>query len=192
MTASDVLSTMRRSADEQMRAGMVLLLPRLRRFARALTGSWHQADDLVQDTVVRAIASWNDATRLIHAEGWMFRIMRNAWIDTQRARRVRLDHADAVRMRPPDDSNGEDAAVARLTLGAVDDALQSLPEDQRTVLLLVCVEELSYAQAATVLDIRVGTVMSRLARARSTLRRLLDEPAAASRQQIEPAIGPAP
>jgi RNA polymerase sigma-70 factor, ECF subfamily len=70
--------------------------------------------------------------------------------------------------------------------------LQPLPEDQRTVLLLVCVEELSYAQAATVLDIRVGTVMSRLARARSTLRRLLDEPAAASRQQIEPAIGPAP
>jgi RNA polymerase sigma-70 factor, ECF subfamily len=182
---------MRRSADEQMRAGMVLLLPRLRRFARALTGSWHQADDLVQDTVVRAIASWNDATRLIHVEGWMFRIMRNAWIDTQRARRVRLDHADAVRTRPANDSSGEDAAVARLTLGAVDDALQSLPEDQRTVLLLVCVEELSYAQAAAALDVRVGTVMSRLARARATLRRLLDEPVTAGRQQIEPAIGPA-
>jgi RNA polymerase sigma-70 factor (ECF subfamily) len=181
---------MKRSADEQMRDGLVSLLPRLRRFARALTGSWHQADDLVQDTIVRAIASWNDETRLIHVEGWMFRIMRNAWIDMQRAKRVRVDYADAIRMKSDVESNGEDAAMARLTLGAVDDALQSLPEDQRTVLLLVCVEELSYAQAAAVLDVRVGTVMSRLARGRSTLRQLLNEPASSNRQQIEPAIGP--
>lgn len=181
---------MKRSADEQMRDGVVSLLPRLRRFTRALTGSWHQADDLVQDTIVRAIASWNDATRLIHVEGWMFRIMRNAWIDMQRAKRVRVDYADAIRMKSDTESNGEDAAMARLTLGAVDGALQSLPEDQRTVLLLVCVEELSYAQAAAVLDVRVGTVMSRLARGRSTLRQLLNEPASSNRQQIEPAIGP--
>ena len=120
----------------------------------------------------------------------MFRIMRNAWIDMQRAKRVRADYADAIRMKSDPECNGEDAAMARLTLGAVDDALQSLPEDQRTVLLLVCVEELSYAQAAAVLDVRVGTVMSRLARGRSTLRQLLNEPASSNRQQIEPAIGP--
>jgi RNA polymerase sigma-70 factor, ECF subfamily len=182
---------MKRSADEQMRDGLVSLLPRLRRFARALTGSWHQADDLVQDTIVRAIASWNDATRLIHVEGWMFRIMRNAWIDMQRAKRVRLDYADAVRARPLPERNGEDGAMARLMLGTVDAALQSLPEDQRIVLLLVCVEELSYAQAAEVLDVRIGTVMSRLARGRSTLRRLLNEPASSNEQQTESVIGTA-
>ena len=164
-----------------MRAGMVLLMPRLRRFARALTGSWHQADDLVQDTIVRAMASWNDATRLIYMEGWVLRIMRNAWIDMQRARRVRLEYADAFRMWSHSASNDEDATIARLTLGTVEAALRSLPEDQRTVLLLVCVEEMSYAQAAAILDIPVGTVMSRLARGRATLRQLLDEPH--SRQQ---------
>ena len=175
-----------------MRAGMVLLMPRLRRFARALTGSWHQADDLVQDTIVRAMASWNDATRLIHMEGWLLRIMRNAWIDMQRARRVRLEYADAFRMWSRSASNDEDATVARLTLGTVEAALRSLPEDQRTVLLLVCVEELSYAQAAAVLDIPVGTVMSRLARGRATLRRTPRRTDTAdNEQQIETCIGPA-
>ena len=110
-----------------MRAGMVLLMPRLRRFARALTGSWHQADDLVQDTIVRAMASWNDATRLIYMEGWVLRIMRNAWIDMQRARRVRLEYADAFRMWSRSASNDEDAAVARLTLGTVEAALGHCP-----------------------------------------------------------------
>ena len=174
-----------------MRAGMVLLMPRLRRFARALTGSWHQADDLVQDTVVRAMASWSDATRLIYMEGWVLRIMRNAWIDMQRARRVRLQYADEYRVWPRSASDGEDAAVARLTLGTVDAALQSLPEDQRAVLLLVCVEEMSYAQAAAVLEIPVGTVMSRLARGRAALRQLLNEPVAGNKQQVETCGGPA-
>jgi RNA polymerase sigma-70 factor, ECF subfamily len=145
----------------------------------------------VQDTVVRAIASWCEAAQSVHVDGWMYRIMRNAWIDMQRSKRVRLDYADALRMRSRSECGGEDAAVARLTLGAVDDALQSLPEDQRTVLLLVCVEDLSYAATAAVLDVPVGTVMSRLARARSTLRRLLDEPATSNRQQTESAIGSA-
>ena len=80
--------------------------------------------------------------------------------------------------------------MARLTLGTVEAALRSLPEDQRTVLLLVCVEEMSYAQAAAILEIPVGTVMSRLARGRATLRQLLDEPPADNKQQIETCIGP--
>jgi RNA polymerase sigma-70 factor (ECF subfamily) len=188
--ASHVSSNMKSSTEEQMRAGMVLLMPRLRRFARALTGSWHQADDLVQDTIVRAMASWNDATRLVYMEGWVLRIMRNAWIDMQRARRVRLEYADAFRMWSRTASDDEDATHARLTLGTVEAALRSLPEDQRTVVLLVCVEEMSYAQAAAVLEIPVGTVMSRLARGRATLRQLLDEPQTDSKQQIETCIGP--
>jgi RNA polymerase sigma-70 factor, ECF subfamily len=180
---------MKRSADEQMRAGMVLLLPRLRRFARALTGSRQLADDLVQDTIVRAISSWSDPTRLVYVDGWMFRIMRNAWIDIQRAKRVRLDYADAFRMNSLPERNGEDVMVARLTLGTVGAALQSLPEEQRSVLLLVCVEELSYASVAAVLDVPVGTVMSRLARGRSALRRLLNEPNACNEREKERVIG---
>ncbi len=81
--------------------------------------------------------------------------------------------------------------MARVMLGSVDAALQSLPEDQRIVVLLVCVEELSYAQAAEVLDVRVGTVMSRLARGRATLRRLLNEPATSNEPQTESVIGTA-
>jgi RNA polymerase sigma-70 factor, ECF subfamily len=93
-------------------------------------------------------------------------------------------------MRSRSASDDEDATIARLTLGTVEAALRSLPEDQRTVVLLVCVEEMSYAQAAAVLEIPVGTVMSRLARGRATLRQLLDEPQADSKQQIETCIGP--
>ena len=170
---------------------MVLLMPRLRRFALALTGSRHQADDLVQDTMVRAMGASADATRPNHVEGWMLRIMRNVWVDAQRAKRVRLQHADALRMQSRTECDGEDATIARFDLRVVDTALRSLPEDQRTVLLLVCVEELSYAQAAAMLDIPIGTVMSRLGRARSTLRRLLREPAINNTQQAETVSGSA-
>jgi RNA polymerase sigma-70 factor, ECF subfamily len=104
---------------------------------------------------------------------------------------VRLDYAEDLRMRSRPDTNVEDATVARLTLGAVDAAMRSLPEDQRTVLLLVCVEEFSYAQTAAVLDIPVGTVMSRLARGRATLRELLHEPASGRPQHAATAIGSA-
>ena len=175
-----------------MRSGMVLLMPRLRRFARALSGSWHQADDLVQDTIVRAIsalerrgapephgrlaASHHAQCLDRYAEGQEI----YGWITP------RTSACDPVR-----DTNAEDATVARLTLGAVDAAMRSLPEDQRTVLLLVCVEEFSYAQTAAVLDIPVGTVMSRLARGRATLRELLHEPASSRPQHAATAIGSA-
>ena len=129
----------------------------------------------MQETLLRAFGAWRHAgPRPPGLAAWMFRIMRNAWLDMQKAQRVRRQHADVIWARTPTETGGEDTALAALTLNAVDAALQSLPDEQRSVLLLVCVEELSYAQAAGILGIPIGTVMSRLARGRAALRRLVN------------------
>ena len=162
--------------DLRTRNELLAVLPRLRRFARGLTGSSHDADDLVQiacERAIRNIGQWNPTTRM---DSWLYRIVQTAWIDSRRANKVRADYAAAVTATATEEHGGEDQTVAALTVGAVDAALQQLPEEQRNVLLLVCVEQLSYAQAAEVLRIPVGTVMSRLARGRLALRRLVDGP----------------
>jgi len=153
-------------ADE-MRAALVRLLPRLRRFGIALTGSAADADELVQDTCERAIRrgeQLRDGSRL---DAWLYGIMRNRWSDEVRWRRLRqhdeIEAADHVA------TDGQRVADARMTLAAVRAGLASLSADYRTVLVLVCVDGLSYQEAADVLGIAVGTVMSRLARARREL-----------------------
>src|SRR5579871_5244508 len=100
------------SIEQQMRADLVSLLPRLRRFARSLTNNRHQADDLVQETMVRAIVAGNDPAASVRVDAWTFRIMRNAWIDMLKARRVRQEYADAVYAMPPEEIGGEDSAMA--------------------------------------------------------------------------------
>jgi RNA polymerase sigma-70 factor (ECF subfamily) len=148
---------------------MVALLPRLRRFALSLTGARDRADDLVQSTCERALRStgqWVPGTKL---DSWMFRIMRNLFIDGVRrakgeGRPEPVEEAlDAV------GEDGERSAEARLTLSAVEKAIGALPEDYRSVLVFVCIEEFSYKEAAAVLDVPIGTVMSRLSRARQNL-----------------------
>lgn len=151
-----------------IRPAMVALLPRLRAFAHALARSGDGADDLVQATcekALRAVDSWTPGTRL---DSWMFRIMQNHWIDTTRRERpqVPLDTALALEAVGED---GRRITEAKLTLGSVGRAIEAMPEDQRAVLVLVCVEDLSYREAADVLDVPIGTVMSRLARARRTI-----------------------
>lgn len=153
---------------------LLAALPRLRRFTRALTGNGHDADDLVQtvcERAIRQIAQFTPGTRM---ESWLFRIAQTAWIDHARARRVRVDHASAVLATAEEAAGGEHEAVDRVHIQRVDAALGSLPEEQRAVLALVCVEELSYAEAAQVLGIPVGTVMSRLSRGRLALRQLVE------------------
>lgn len=166
----------------EFRRQMVVLLPRLRAFARALARSGDAADDLVQATcekALRARESWTPGTRL---DSWMFRIMQNQWVDTIRRRRIQVpvDGPDA-----PGDlegADGERIVEARLTLSAVRRLIDELPEEQRTVLVLVCVEDLTYREAAEVLDVPVGTVMSRLSRARRGLHEAaFGEPAAPRR-----------
>src|SRR5215469_12456532 len=136
------------SADT-IRAQMVQLLPRLRRFAVALTGSTADGDDLVQDTVERALKSlhqWEPGTRL---DNWMFRIAKNRFIDTRRSHK----RSGVVTMETPEDapsvvSDGARAAEAKLMLADAAAALQKLPVEQREALALVALEGLSYRDAA--------------------------------------------
>lgn len=146
---------------------IVTLLPRLRGFARALARSQDAADDLVQATCEKALRhgeSWTPGTRL---DSWLFRIMRNHWIDTVRRARPEtpLDGSEAA--LPSED--GRRTVEARLALADVRAITDALPDEQRMVLMLVCVEEMSYREAAELLDVPIGTVMSRLARARAAI-----------------------
>ena len=164
--------------SDSLKAEMIQLLPRLRAFARGLTRSWEQADDLVQSACEKALRNSDSFQAGTRMDAWMFRIMRNAWIDVIRARRE----------TEPLDMTGDDPALAgddgrrtveaRLHLAAVQRAIAILPEEQRTILLLVCVEGMRYREVAAALGIPEGTVMSRLARARIALGRALDPPEA--------------
>lgn len=148
---------------------LVAALPRLRRFALSLCRRGDVADDLGQTTVERAVASraqYDPATRL---DPWLFRILRNAWIDMTRrtaTRGTEIDVGDAPEAAVID---GDRVTEARLMLRQTEAAIATLPVDQREVLLLVCFEEMSYAEAAEVLGVPKGTVMSRLSRARVAL-----------------------
>lgn len=164
---------------DNIRAGMVELLPRLRRFAYSLTGNRDQADDLVQETCARALArvdQWQPGTRL---DSWMYRIAQNIWLDRCRSNAIRGESVDLDTQEHVSGSDGRDVTESRLTLGAVNASIAQLPPDQRILVGLVCIEGLSYKEAANVLEVPIGTVMSRLARARKALHdALFAEPAA--------------
>lgn len=151
---------------EQIRDQIISLLPRLRRFARTITRNPHDADDLVQISIERALLrheQWRPESRF---ESWMFGIIRNAWIDEVRSRRRR----DRVFLPEESGENVSDAAGGSpANLLAVQDALAALPEEQRMAVALVLIEGLSYKEAADVLAVPIGTVTSRLARGREAL-----------------------
>ena len=149
---------------------ILAVLPNLRRFALSLTGNLPDADDLLQSTVERVLA--RGAPDDVHMLRWLFRVCRNLWIDELRARKVRETAA-----QEPDEigelaSGGESDVIAGLALTEAGKVIQAMPAEQREVLALVAVEGFSYREAAGLLDIPIGTVMSRLARARA---RLIDE-----------------
>jgi RNA polymerase sigma-70 factor (ECF subfamily) len=134
----------------------------------ALTGSAADTDDLVQSTCERVLLRSDQLRELNRLDAWLYGIMRNIWIDEMRHRRVRRhDQIDAAAHVIGED--GQATADGRINLAAVRLAMTQLPAEQRTVLLLVCVDGLSYKEAAEVLGIPVGTVMSRLSRARQDL-----------------------
>lgn len=148
---------------------LIASLPVLRRFALSLCKRGDVADDLVQLTAERAFKareSYDPATRL---DAWLFRILRNAWIDMTRKQTTRGTEIDVTDNPELISVDGRDVVEAKMALSETEQALASLPEDQRAVLLLVCVEGLSYAEAAETLDVPKGTIMSRLARGRSAL-----------------------
>jgi RNA polymerase sigma-70 factor, ECF subfamily len=152
---------------------LVAVLPRLRRFARGLAGAAAEADDLVQAACERALARQHQFEEGTRFDSWMFRIVQTIWIDRLRARDVRKEDAEVVEER-----FGSDAPVrrieARLALDEVRQAIERLPPEQRATLILVTVEGLSYKEAAAVAGVPVGTIMSRLARARVALQQHLD------------------
>ncbi|HTY48724.1 MAG TPA: RNA polymerase sigma factor [Steroidobacteraceae bacterium] len=149
---------------------LVQLLPRLRRFARALSGNVHDADDLVQIAVERALARAHQLRADAPLAAWMFGILRNAWIDEARSRgrRGRLFAPAELGEQVPDP-----AAQRQLTALSVQEALARLPAQQREAVGLVLVEGLSYREAAEIMEVPVGTLTSRLARAREALQTMI-------------------
>jgi len=157
---------------------IVELLPRLRRLARVLARDMTDADDLVQATVERALIhqdQWRPGTRL---DSWMFRIMKNAWIDESRSRNRR---GKVFAPEEQGESVGHDGAAAmeaRLAASEVEKAMNRLPDEQRLAVALVLVDGLSYKEAAEVLEVPQGTLTSRLVRGRMALLAELDGDAA--------------
>ena len=167
--------------SDDVRREMVELLPRLRRFAYSLTGSMEEADDMVQTACVKALSRLDQFRPGTRLDSWMVRIIQTTGLDHVRSAAVQRTVADpdaldqAVTQDPI-----EERTIARVALEKVRQAMGGLPEDQLILLGLVVVDGLSYKQAAESLGIPIGTVMSRLSRARRRLADAIDSPRAAA------------
>lgn len=160
---------------ESMRVAIVAALPRLRRFCRAMATNPADGDDLMQSTVERALAHAGQFRHGNRVDSWMFRIAQNLHIDRTRSARRR---GTAVPLDDAFDLAGDDGRAVvegRSDLATAERALALVPDDQRAAFLLVVIEGYSYRDAAEALDVPVGTIMSRLARARARLERALAE-----------------
>lgn len=161
---------------DPVRRELIALLPRLRRFARALTRNTDEADDLVQIALERALRNLDGWTRGTRLDAWMFRIMKNAWIDEIRSKTVR------GRVFAPEEAGalvgtgGVQDMELFLEAQAARAAMNELPEEQRIAVALVLVEGLSYREAADLLEVPIGTVTSRLARGRAAIEARLNPP----------------
>ncbi|HWI83178.1 sigma-70 family RNA polymerase sigma factor [Ramlibacter sp.] len=170
-------------ADAPPATSLVGHIPDLRRYARALTGDGWSADDLVQDTLERACERWQLWAAGSDLRAWLFTLMHNLFIDG--ARRAVRQQGQRV---PVEDVGDELVAPAPASDQSLDlqRCLMRLPEAQREVLLLVSLEDLGYEEVARITGVPVGTVMSRLSRARGRLRELMD----GSRTRAAPAVAP--
>lgn len=160
-------------APESFRAALVEEIPSLRRFARALVRERDKADDVVHDCLVRALSKWQSFRPGTNLRAWLMAILHHTFISDVRRRRPQGEEPenwDMIPVAAPDET-------VRLQLRDLERGLAQLPREQRTTLLLVVIEGMSYEQAAEVTGVPVGTIRSRLARARDGLRRFLqDEP----------------
>jgi RNA polymerase sigma-70 factor, ECF subfamily len=147
---------------------LLTILPKLQRFARVLTGSRDAADDLVQQACERLLKKPEAFDGILCLESWMYRVIHNAWIDEKRSMRNKLSEPIEAGLEIAGE-NGEHTIGVRSTLAKVRLEMARLPVEQRAALMLVCVEGMSYQEAAGVLAIPIGTLMSRLARARLAL-----------------------
>lgn len=152
---------------------IIAFLPNLYRYALSLSRQREVAEDLVQITVERAIKAQDRHDPATRLDSWLLRILRNAWIDMTRRTRTRGTEIELDDAPEADPVDGPRVTEARLMLAAAERAMARLPVEQREVLVLVCYEELSYAETAEILGVPRGTVMSRLSRARLALAREL-------------------
>ncbi len=146
---------------------LVKLAPQVRRYAYALTRNPADADDLLQTTLERLLS--RDVPEDAELTKWAFRVCRNVWIDEIRSRRVRREAAPELAAAPQPEVSTEEAVMARINLKRAQAGIDALPEEQREVLALVAIAGMAYRDAAEALSIPIGTVMSRLARARTAL-----------------------
>ena len=152
-----------------VREDIVAVLPRLRRFCLALTRSADAADDLAQSTIERSLSridQWQQQTRL---DSWMFTIAKNIFLDEIRATKRRGQLVDVAVLEGVAGDDGRRVTEARSDLSRARQAIDTLPVDQRALVALVVVDGQSYKEAAAILEIPIGTVMSRLARARRAI-----------------------
>lgn len=160
--------------SNEFRAELIRFLPRLRRFARGLTGNLETGDDLVQESCLRALSRVDQFQPGMRLDSWMFKIAKNIWIDRLRAEKTRGTEISMDDSVGAGSSDGQTLVEHRLTLQAVDHALDQLPPDLRVLICLVSIDGLSYRDTADVVGVPIGTVMSRLARARRQLHDLVN------------------
>lgn len=156
-----------RDRQAAFRTELVALLPRMRRFAAALAGSREGADDLLQSAVEQAIRCAETFETERPLDAWMFKIMQNTWLDSRRAE-ARWMASDGETVEPAYE-DGRELVEAREDLRLASTVFAKLPADQRAVLTLVVLDGLSYKAAAEALSVPIGTVMSRLGRARAAI-----------------------
>ncbi len=158
-------------SGEQLRSELVALVPRLRRFALALSGNRDDADDLVQSSIMRALTlelATRDAQRL---DSWMYRIVKNLWIDEGRRRTTRGAVESVETLTNAAGTDGCAYTEIRSDLKLVQHVFETMSPELRAAIMLVVVNEVSYREAAEILNVPIGTVMSRVARARLSLAR---------------------
>jgi len=170
------MGVIRGLSNDEVVEGLESELDALWRFGVKLTGNQDDAADLVQRTCLRALEQRENYTSQGKLRSWLFSIEHRIWLNELRSRKVRESHAlntqngtvtimPGVSMKHEDTSSSDDPETTVL-LEQVYDVVESLPEAQRTIMILVCVEGFAYREVAEILDLPVGTVMSRLARAR--------------------------
>lgn len=157
--------------QEEMQAELAKLVPNLRAFARSLSGNIHQADDLVQETLIKAWRHRESFAAGSNLKAWLFTILRNAYLSDRRKRKLEVEDTDGVfasRVSVPGEQSGH------MDMIDFTRALESLPVDQREALLLIGAEGFSYEEAALMSGCAVGTIKSRVNRARQKLAEILN------------------
>ena len=152
---------------EELRREVLRVLPDIRRFAISLAGNKADGDDLLQVTVERVLRK--GVPDDVELKRWMFRVAKNKWIDEMRAKKVRTNALEREDITLHHQVDVEEQVMSRIRLSKVIQSIQALPENQRAVLSLVAIEGYSYRAFSELLDVPIGTVMSRLSRARKML-----------------------